>query len=86
MRFPILAFARYPADVAAEDVEHGSAELFCITRQVEEFVGTAQAHGVRLMPQVLNGIFQAFLPLPLLGVPVGFCLLLHAYGTSRLAG
>ena len=28
------------------------------------------------MPQVFNGIFHALLPLPLLGVLVGFCLFL----------
>ena len=32
------------------------------------------------MPQVLNGIFQAFLSLTLLGVLVGFCLFFRGLG------
>ena len=51
---------------------------------MEEFVGTTQAHGFRLIPQVPDGVFQAFLPLSLLGVEVGSRLLLrcnfHRFG------
>lgn len=47
---------------------------------MEEFVGTAQTHGVGLMSQVFNGVFQAFLPLPLFGILIGFCLLFSGFG------
>ena len=69
MCFPIFVFARRSADMSAENVEHHSAPLFVfrVFYQMEEFVGSAYTHRVRFMPQVFNGIFQALLPLPLLG-------------------
>ena len=48
---------------------------------MEEFVGTAY---VRIEPevvtQVFNGVFEAFLPLPSLGILVGLCLFLRGFG------
>ena len=40
--------------------------------QMEQFVSPTQAHGVRFVPEVLNGVFETLLPLPLFGVPGGF--------------
>ena len=77
---PILAFARGPADMGAENVEHGLAQFFGVFRQMKEFVGTAQTHGVRWVAQVLDGVLQALLSLPLLGVLVGLGLLFRGLG------
>ena len=49
---------------------------------MKEFVGSAPAHGFFFIPQVFNGVFQAFLPLPLLGVLIGSRLLLCCSGLS----
>ena len=85
---PIVNGARSLPDMGAEDVEYGLARLFGVfrfnlrvLRQLEEFVGPSQTHhGSRCIPQVLNGVFQAFLPLSPLSVQVGICLFLCGLG------
>ena len=74
--------------MGAENVHDGLAQLFRILHQMEEFVGTAQADRVRSVPQVFDGIFQTFLPLPSLGVLVGFGLRVRCvlHGLSPLIG
>ena len=68
MRFPIPVFTCGLADMGAENVEHGLAQLWGIFRQMEEFVCPAQAHRVLIISQVFNGIFHALLPQSLLGI------------------
>ena len=56
--FSIFSFTRCPADMGAENVHDGLAQIFIVLHQMEEFVGTAQAHRVRVVPQVFDGILQ----------------------------
>ena len=80
MFFSVLFFPRRPADVGTENIQDGLTQVFGILRQMKKLVGTTQTHGVGLMPQVFNGVFQAFLPLPLFGILIGFCLLFGSFG------
>ena len=61
--------------MGAENVQHGLTQASGVFRQVEELVSATHAHGVPVMPQMLNSVFQSFLSLPLLGVLRGFGLL-----------
>ena len=63
--------------MGAENVQDGLTPPFSIFRQMEQFISPTQTYRVRCVSQVLNGIFQALLPLPLLGVLVGFRLFLR---------
>ena len=60
--------------MGAEDVKNGLTPLLGIFRQMEKFVGATETHRGRRASEVLNGIFQPFLPQPLLGGPVSFDL------------
>ena len=71
---PVFRFPRRPADMGAEDVQHRLAQVFGILRQMEELVGSAQAHGIRSVAQMLDGVLQPLLPPPVLRALVGFRL------------
>lgn len=75
MFFPILIFARRPTYLCAENIQHGLTKAFSILRQMEEFIGLAKAHGVRLVPQMLDAVSKALLPKAFLGVMVGLGML-----------
>ena len=49
--FPIFGFARRSADMGAENIQRCLTKTLGILRQMEEFVGPAQAHGIRPMSQ-----------------------------------
>lgn len=76
----IFVFPRRPADVGTENIQDGLTQVFGVLCKMEEFVSAAQTHGVGLMPQVFNGIFQTFLSLPTLDVLISRCLLFRGLG------
>ena len=45
--FPIFGLARRPANMGAENIQRCLAKILGFLRQMEEFVGPAQAHGIR---------------------------------------
>ena len=64
--------------MGAEDVKNGLTPLLGIFRQMEKFVGATETHRGRRASEVLDSIFQPFLPQPLL-VRVGGVF--HRLGT-----
>ena len=80
MFFSVLFFLRRPANVGAENIQYGLTQVFGVLCKMEEFVGAAQTHGVGLMPQVFNSVFQSFLSLPTLDVLISRCLLFRGLG------
>ena len=83
LRFVLLSIFVFPrrlADVGTENIQYGLTQVFGVLCKMEEFVSAAQTHGVGLMPQMFNGIFQTFLSLPTLDVLISRCLLFRGLG------
>ena len=57
--------------MGTENVENGLPKRCSVLSEMDELVATSETNRLRTASQVFDGILQALLPLPLLGVEVG---------------